>query len=76
MHTFTSLLLLIGIYGACSAPINSESVPLALFDGSKQDFKWIEENDPVMGGKSTNCTFTHTDQTGVFTGVVEDVPSL
>jgi len=48
--------------------------------GMSQDFKWIEENDPVMGGVSTNCTFSKgivgDSGVGVFEGVVQDVPSL
>merc|ERR1719169_132844 len=56
----------------------ADDISLARFDGSAADFKWTEENDPVMGGVSTNCTFTEDkdNQLGVFKGVVEIVPSL
>merc|ERR1711924_319521 len=76
MSRFALLLLLPAL--ATTAPVSISSLPLAVFDGSKQDFKWIEENDPVMGGVSTNCTFTHdkASKTGVFVGEVQDVPSL
>merc|ERR1711871_799772 len=52
---------------------NTTPISLARFDGGATDFKWTEENDPVMGGVSTNCTFSTT---GDFVGVVEIVPSL
>lgn len=52
---------------------NTTPISLARFDGGATDFKWVEENDPVMGGVSTNCTFSTT---GDFVGVVEIVPSL
>merc|ERR1712100_150342 len=62
-----------------SAPVpQSNGVTFVLFDGGKQDFSWIEENDPVMGGVSTNCTFVKSKekQAGIFSGVVQNVPSL
>merc|ERR1719182_432145 len=51
----------------------ADDISLARFDGGATDFKWTEENDPVMGGVSTNCTFS---KGGDFVGVVEIVPSL
>ena len=48
------------ITAACliAAVASADVLSLARFDGSSADFKWVEENDPVMGGVSTNCTFT------------------
>merc|ERR1711907_341891 len=37
--------------------------------------KWQQQNDPVMGGRSTG-TFTIESSTGIFDGDVVDVPSL
>merc|ERR1719182_832773 len=51
----------------------ADTIVLARFDGGAATFKWTEENDPVMGGVSTNCTFS---KDGDFLGVVEIVPSL
>jgi len=53
-----------------------DSLTLTAFDGTGKSFNWIEENDPIMGGQSTNCTFKKNDQSGVFAGTVELVPSL
>ena len=55
----------------------SQVLPSNLNYFSLQDFRWIEDNDPVMGGVSTNCTFDHDkdNQLGIFRGVVQDVPS-
>jgi len=59
---------------ACAGALASaDTISLAKFDGGKTDFKWEEENDPVMGGVSTNCTFS---KGGDFIGTVEIVPSL
>ena len=72
----TVLTLFLGlVLGVQSTPIPQQqnSLTLATFDGSKHDFKWIEENDPVMGGVSTNCTFNHDQNAsvGVFEGAIE-----
>merc|ERR1711988_878839 len=68
--------LLLCLTLAAAAPLTSLS--LARFDGSSADFSWLEENDPVMGGVSTNCTFTkdRASQTAIFRGEVLDVPAL
>merc|ERR1711990_271224 len=71
--------LLLLVAGSAALPSKkSLQAPLVLtaFDGSGKSFNWIEENDPVMGGKSTNCTFQKIDQRGVFAGTVEIVPAL
>jgi len=77
------MMLAIGTLMLCAVlsmptPTTTSVLTFAKFDGSKQDFRWIEENDPVMGGVSTNCTFDHDkdNQLGIFRGVVQDVPSL
>jgi len=51
---------------------------LVTFDGaSGTTFKFIEENDPVMGGKSTGTWTVNTDEGfGILDGEVVDVPSL
>jgi peptide methionine sulfoxide reductase MsrB len=54
------------------------AVELATFDGAPATtFKFVELNDPVMGGRSTGTwALNATAQTGVFDGEVVDVPSL
>ena len=51
---------------------------LVTFDGAKDTtFKFVEMNDPVMGGQSTGTWTLNTDQGyGIFDGEVVDVPSL
>jgi hypothetical protein len=54
----------------------ASDIPLATFDGAKDTtLKWTQQNDPVMGGKSTG-TFTVQDNEGVFDGTCAIVPSL
>lgn len=55
----------------------AQAVTLATF-GSDNKFKWEEENDPVMGGVSFNCTFKvdKSAATATFEGEVKIVPSL
>jgi len=50
---------------------------LVTFDGAQgTTYKFVEMNDPVMGGQSTG-TWTLSDQGyGIFDGEVVDVPSL
>jgi len=51
-------------------------VILATFDGAKgTTHSWKQQNDPVMGGKSTG-TFAVSDGLGVFDGEVVNVPFL
>jgi hypothetical protein len=52
-------------------------VPLATFDGldDATTRKWQQQNDPVMGGKSTG-TFTVKDSIGTMEGTCAIVPSL
>ena len=72
---------------ACTALATAAAlapVTLATFDGSATDYHWLEENDPVMGGVSINCTFTKDAAANCkgrllrafFSGVVGIVPSL
>merc|ERR1712123_536825 len=58
---------------ACAA-----SIPLATFDDAAgTTFKFVELNDPVMGGKSTGTwSLDAAGKFGVFDGEVKDVPSL
>ena len=50
---------------------------LVTFDGAQgTTFKFVEMNDPVMGGKSTGTWTVNSDGFGVFDGEVVDVPSL
>jgi len=53
-------------------------VPLATFDDAAgTTFKFIELNDPVMGGNSTGTwSLDAAGKFGVFDGEVKDVPSL
>jgi len=58
------------------AVIRSENVVLATFDGAAgTTCTWKEQNDPVMGGKSSG-TFNIASGSAIFDGVVEDVPFL
>jgi len=51
-------------------------IPVVTFDGAKSTtYKFVELNDPVMGGKSTG-TWHLEKGYGVFDGEVVDVPSL
>merc|ERR1719316_1537839 len=52
---------------------DSSTVLIESFQNPK--LKWQQQNDPVMGGKSTG-TFTIQGSTGIFDGDVVDVPSL
>eukprot|EP00929_Paragymnodinium_shiwhaense_P073992 TRINITY_DN3782_c0_g1_i4.p1 TRINITY_DN3782_c0_g1~~TRINITY_DN3782_c0_g1_i4.p1 ORF type:complete len:795 (+),score=219.57 TRINITY_DN3782_c0_g1_i4:358-2385(+) len=63
------------LQGAAAAPGDLE---IATFDGAAgTTFKFVELNDPVMGGKSTGSWHVDTDgHFGVFDGDVLDVPSL
>jgi len=62
-------------YSAVTAP-EAEAVPLVTFDGkSSTTFKFVELNDPVMGGQS-HGTWSLGSGYGVMDGAVLDVPSL
>jgi len=51
-------------------------VVLATFDGTTGlTHKWVQSNDPIMGGRSTG-KFTEADSLGIFDGNVVDVPAL
>jgi len=59
------------IVGAPAALSATGRVPLARFDGSahRLDHKWAEQNDPVMGGKSSGeCSVNAANSTLIFTG--------
>lgn len=63
----------------CDKSVEGASeVALATFDGaSGTTFKFVELNDPVMGGKSTGTwTVDGANKVGVFDGEVVNVPSL
>lgn len=51
------------------------TIPLVYFNNSENNPKWIETNDPVMGGKSTGY-FINDKTRGVFSGNCVNVPSL
>jgi hypothetical protein len=53
------------------------TVALATFDGldDASSRKWVQQNDPVMGGKSTG-TFTVQDSVGIMNGTCALIPSL
>merc|ERR1712054_53401 len=53
----------------------SSGMDVVTFDGSATTYKFVELNDPVMGGKSTG-TWDQSNGYGVFDGEVVDVPSL
>jgi peptide methionine sulfoxide reductase MsrB len=58
------------------AAASAETIVLATFDGAAGTTRmWKEQNDPVMGGKSSG-TFTIGSGTAIFDGIVEDVPFL
>mmetsp|Transcript_21586 Transcript_21586/g.46488 ORF Transcript_21586/g.46488 Transcript_21586/m.46488 type:complete len:392 (-) Transcript_21586:236-1411(-) len=54
------------------------NVPIVTFDGATgTTFKFIETNDPVMGGQSLGTWTLDTDaKVGILDGLVKDVPSL
>merc|ERR1719201_2602987 len=61
-------LLVAGVIGA--------DIPLASFGADDSTSRtWKEQNDPVMGGKSSG-TFTVSGDVGTMEGTVADVPSL
>jgi len=51
---------------------------LATFDGAKEtSLKWVEQDDPVMGGKSKGSFTIDSDKkVGIFNGTCAIVPSL
>jgi len=61
-----------------SSPAASGDVGLVTFDGAKETaFKFVELNDPVMGGKSTGTwSVNEAGKFGIFDGEVVNVPSL
>jgi len=65
--------------GANPSTMKAEAsdVSLVTFDGAKEATTrtWKQQNDPVMGGKSSG-TFSITDGVGVMDGTVAIVPSL
>merc|ERR1712046_214129 len=62
--------------GATKKSVESTSGSLVTFDGaSGTTFKFVELNDPVMGGKSTG-TWSLGNGFGIMDGDVVDVPSL
>jgi len=71
MRSTTSLFLI----GAAIA--HSYTVNLATFDGVNKQLthKWMEENDPVMGGAS-NGTFSIKDNVAIMDGNVNLIPRL
>jgi hypothetical protein len=58
-----------------SALALSHAADITLEDFSKPIHRWVEKNDPVMGGQSVGTTRIHDDLL-VFNGSVVDVPSL
>lgn len=62
--------------GATKSGLKSAPGSLVTFDGaSSTTFKFVELNDPVMGGKSTG-TWSLGDGFGIMDGEVVNVPSL
>jgi len=62
--------------GATKKSVEAASGSLVTFDGaSGTTFKFVELNDPVMGGKSTG-TWSLGEGCGIMDGDVVDVPSL
>jgi len=53
----------------------AREITLSSFDGSKTQRTWREQNDPVMGGRSTG-TFTVSNGFGIFNGTCAIVPKL
>ena len=78
-----STLLTLSLFaGSTAAPAQpGDTKLLASFgDKSSTDYKWAEQNDPVMGGQSSgNFTIVGQGHSGVhahFTGVVRNVSFL
>merc|ERR1719181_1507748 len=67
------------VASAIAAPTSLDTMVLATFgDKSKTDYKWAEQNDPVMGGQSYGSWSVDTSSPahGVFTGQVKNVSFL
>lgn len=65
------LITLIALLGCANA------LDLATFDGSANEHKFVELNDPVMGGQSTGTFTVNSDgKYGVLDGTVAIVPKL
>merc|ERR1711871_47631 len=76
MQRVCVLLLSFAAFSSYAAPIASNSIKLATFDGAKgTTFKWVALNDPVMGGASTS-TFAVEAGVGVFNGTCRVVSFL
>lgn len=70
---FSTTLMMASVAAAVSA---ETTIPVITFDGAASTtHTWKEQNDPVMGGRSTG-TFTIKDKVGVFDGEVVNVPFL
>lgn len=70
---FSTTLMMASVAAAVSA---ETTIPVITFDGAAgTTHTWKEQNDPVMGGRSTG-TFTIKDKVGVFDGEVVNVPFL
>ena len=69
----TTRILMLSIIASSAA----SDITLAAFDGTTPDVKFVELNDPVMGGQSTGTwKVDSSSKVGVFDGTVNDVPSL
>lgn len=64
------------IFASILAVVSAKITKLASFDGAEgTTWKWSDQNDPVMGGKSVS-SFNIADNLGVFNGTCAIVPSL
>lgn len=66
------------LLGTMAATATANDISLVTFDGNKgTTFKFVELNDPVMGGQSTGTwSVDSAGKYGVIDGQVLDVPSL
>merc|ERR1712176_927701 len=75
MKGFFASLLAFGA-AASAAPMANNEVVIATFNPADATYhQWTQQNDPVMGGRSTG-NWTISNGSGVFQGSVVDVPKL
>lgn len=67
--------LLVALLGTMATPGLAAADEIILESFEQPSHRWLQMNDPVMGGKSTG-TFKIKDGVGVFDGEVVDVPFL
>jgi len=68
-------MIALSVLACAGTALASQEIVLNDFTGDKNQRSWSQQNDPVMGGRSTG-TFSVRNGMGVFNGTVAIVPSL